>query len=206
MKTKGFLIYATMVCVSLILLAGCKNKSKPESSSAKPETQENKVATLTGDQLVQRGNYLVVSTGCHDCHSPKKMGPEGPEDIAELMFSGYKANDPLPPINKKILDQGWMLFTMNLNAAVGPWGISFAANLTSDQTGIGNWPEENFIRAIKKGNYKGIEGGRTLLPPMPWQNFANLTDEDIKAMFAYFKTTKPVHNVVPLAVAPADIK
>jgi hypothetical protein len=206
MKTKGFLIYATLVFVSLILLAGCKNKSKPETSSVKAETQENKVATLTGDQLVQRGNYLVVSTGCHDCHSPKKMGPEGPEDIAELMFSGYEANNPLPPINKKVLDQGWMLFTMNLNAAVGPWGISFAANLTSDQTGIGNWPEENFIRAIKKGNYKGIEGGRTLLPPMPWQNFANLTDEDIKAMFAYFKTTKPVHNVVPLAVAPADIK
>ena len=52
----------------------------------------------------------------------------------------------------------------------------------------------------------GIEGGRTLLSPMPLQDFAYLTDEDTKAMFAYFKSTKPVHNIVPMAIAPADVR
>jgi hypothetical protein len=99
-----------------------------------------------------------------------------------------------------------MLMTADLNAAVGPWGVSFAANLTSDQTGIANWPEENFIRALKEGKFKGIEGGRALLPPMPWQNFARTPDEDLKAIFAYLKSTKPVRNLVPLAIAPDDIK
>jgi hypothetical protein len=96
--------------------------------------------------------------------------------------------------------------TMDLSAAVGPWGVSFAANLTSDQTGIGNWTEEYFNRALKEGKFKGIEGGRMLLPPMPWQNYAKVPAEDVKAIFAFFKSTKAVRNVVPMAIDPVDIK
>lgn len=206
MKSRRFLMYASMVCVMLTLFSGCKNKSKPESLSVKPDTTKAKPVTLTGDALIQRGNYFVASIGCHDCHSPKKMGPNGPEDIAEMMFSGYQSADPLPPIDKKVVSNGWMLMTMNLNAAVGPWGVAFAANLTPDPSGIGSWPEENFLRALKQGKYKGLENGRLLAPIMPWTNFSKLTDDDVKAMFAYFKSVKPVHNVVPLAIAPADIK
>jgi hypothetical protein len=197
MKTKKILFYAIMVCFSFILLSGCKTKTKTESA-------ENKV--LTQDQLIQRGDYLVSITGCNDCHSPKRMGPQGPEVMPELMLSGYQANEPLPQIDKSVLQKGWLLFTGNLNAAVGPWGVSFAANLTSDQTGIGNWMEENFIRALKQGKYKGIEGGRALLPPMPWQNFEKASNEDLKAIYVYLKSTKPVSNVVPMAIAPVDIK
>ena len=101
---------------------------------------------------------------------------------------------------------GWILMNEDITAAAGMWGISFAANLTSDQTGIGNWTEENFKRALKEGKYKGLEGGRMLLPPMPWQNFANIKDEDVKAIFAYLKSTKPVNNLVPQPVAFGDIK
>ena len=43
---------------------------------------------------------------------------------------------------------------------------------------------------------------RTLLPPMPWEDFSNLTDDDVKAIYAFFMTTKPVHNIVPAAIAP----
>jgi hypothetical protein len=206
MKTLRFLICTTMVCVILALNWSCKNRSNPALQSVQSDIAQAKPDVLTGDKLIGRGNYLVSSIGCHDCHSPKKMGPNGPEDIEELMFSGYQSADQLPPISKKVMDNGWLLLTMNLNAAVGPWGIAYAANLTSDPTGIGSWPEENFVRAIKQGKYKGIEGGRPLAPIMPWINFAKLTDDDIKAMFAYFISTKPVHNVVPLAIAPADIK
>jgi len=197
MKTKKMLIYVAVVCLSLILFSGCKGKPKIENP-------DNTV--LTQEQMVQRGDYLVFFGGCNDCHSPKRMGPQGPEVIPELMLSGYQADAPLPAIDKNVLKKGWMLMTADLNAAVGPWGISFAANLTSDQTGIANWPEENFIRALKEGKFKGIEGGRTLLPPMPWQNFSRTPVEDLKAMFAYLKSTKPVRNLVPLTIAPEDIK
>jgi hypothetical protein len=37
---------------------------------------------------------------------------------------------------------------------------------------------------------------------MPWQNFAQMKDEDLKAIFAYLKSTNPVRNVVPPAVNP----
>ena len=80
---------------------------------------------------------------------------------------------------------------------VGPWGVSFAGNITSDVTGIGRWSEEQFKRAIQEGKFKGLEQGRGLLPPMPWQNYASLTDEDVKAIYSYLKTTKPIRNIVP---------
>ncbi len=134
------------------------------------------------------------------------MGPQGPELIAGLMLSGYPADRPLPKVAKEALKSGWVLLVEDLTAAAGPWGVSFAANLTSDQTGIGNWPEENFKRALKQGKYKGLEGSRTLLPPMPWVNFINISDDDVSAIFAYLKSTNPVKNVVPFAIAPEDVK
>tara|TARA_R110002094_G_scaffold3622_1_gene11771 strand:- start:315 stop:614 length:300 start_codon:yes stop_codon:yes gene_type:complete len=89
---------------------------------------------------------------------------------------------------------------MGLTAAVGPWGTSFAANLTPDETGIGNWSEAQFLKAIKEGKFKGMENTRPLLPPMPWTEYRNFTDEDLKAIFAYLKTIKPIDNVVPAAI------
>ena len=190
MKTKNLLIVASMACLSVMLFSGCKNKPKTEvsDSSAAPATA---TTAMPQEDPVKRGNYLVnVVGGCGDCHTPKNMTPQGIEPIQALMLSGYRADMKLMPvIDKNALEKGWILFTPDLNAFVGPWGISFAANITSDATGIGNWPEENFVRAIKQGKFKGIEGGRTLLPPMPWQNFATATDEDVKAIFAYLKST-----------------
>lgn len=105
-------------------------------------------------------------------------------------------------MDPELIKKGWILFDADLTAAAGPWGVSFAANLTSDQTGIGNWTEENFRRALKEGKYKGLEGSRMLLPPMPWANFTGIGNEDIKAIFQYLKSTKPVSNVVPFPVTP----
>jgi hypothetical protein len=92
----------------------------------------------------------------------------------------------------------------NLTAFVGPWGMSFAANLTPDeQTGIGLWSEEHFINAMRTGKHMGA--GRPILPPMPWSNLSRATDEDLQAMFAYFKSLKPVRNQVPAPVALEDL-
>ena len=98
------------------------------------------------------------------------------------------------------------LFGQDLTPAVGPWRVSYSANLTSDETGTGNWTEQQFMTAIRKGKYKGLEGSRDLLPTMPWQVYRGMTDTDLKAIFAYLQTTKPVSNLVPAPIAPQDIK
>jgi hypothetical protein len=90
-----------------------------------------------------------------------------------------------------------MLSNHTATAFVGPWGISYAANLTSDESGIGAWTEAQFFKAIRQGKYKGMDNSRPLLPPMPWNVYANATDDDLKAIFAYLKSTPPVNNVVP---------
>ena len=92
-----------------------------------------------------------------------------------------------------------------MTAAAGPWGVSFAANLTPDQSGIGTWTEEQFKKALTQGKFKGLDGARILLPPMPWFNFTELKDEDTKAIFAYLKSLPPVKNVVPAHVPPEEM-
>jgi len=167
---------------------------------------EKTTASLDSAAKVKRGEYLVSIIGCDDCHSPKKMGPQGPEIIPELRLSGYPSSRPIQKADTQMVKQGWMLMGSDLTSSVGPWGMSFAGNITSDETGIGNWTEENFIRALRKGKYKGLENSRSLLPPMPWFDFKNLTDEDRKSIFAYLKTVKPVENVVPIPRQLADLK
>jgi hypothetical protein len=95
---------------------------------------------------------------------------------------------------------------MDLTSAVGPWGQSFASNLTPDGTGIGNWKEEQFIKAIREGKYKGLDNTRPLLPPMPWVAYKNLTDDDLKSIFAYLKSLPPVKNAVPAPIAFSELK
>lgn len=188
MNTRTF----TLAGAAALLLASCSGPAEQAPAPEIPTVQE----------ITARGKYLVNSMGCHDCHSPKLMGPKGPYPDPDRLLSGHPADEPLPPLDPKA-NPGWANLTMGLTAAHGPWGISFAANLTSDGTGIGDWTEEQFKRALKQGLYKGIEGSRPLLPPMPWQNFAEVTDEDIHAIFTYLKSTKPVVNVVPAPIPPA---
>lgn len=162
--------------------------------------------TISQDSLIRRGSYLVNAIGCDDCHSPKKMGPQGPELDMEHRFGGHLANAPIGKADLSVFKNGWMLFGMDLTSAVGPWGVSYAANISSDATGIGNWSEAQFVKALRLGKSKGMDEGRTLLPPMPWQNFAKLSDTDISAIYAFLKTTKPVENVVPGPQALGELK
>lgn len=180
--------------ISALLITACNN-SKPKTND-----QQSQFVKVSPEQLVKRGEYLVNFMGCGDCHSPKEMGQQGPQEVKQLMLSGYPATRPIMQGDPAVLKQGWILFVYDLTSASGPWGVSFSGNLTSDQTGIGNWTEENFLRALKEGKYKGLPNSRTLLPPMPWQNFGNGKDEDLKAIFAYLKSTPPVSNAVPAAV------
>lgn len=157
---------------------------------------------------VERGEHLVIGGACHDCHSPKIMTPTGPKVDLSRMLSGHPVDAPLPQINVTALKPGyWIQFSPDLTAFVGPWGLSYSANLTSDSaTGIGAWSEENFIGAIRKGKHMGFEKGRPIAPPMPWENYNNLPDDDLKSIFAYLKTIKAVNNRVHEPFSPAEVQ
>lgn len=191
MKKNVFI--TSLVLIVIVLAISCAQNKTPENK-AEP-------TAITPDSLVKKGQYLVTAMGCTDCHTPKKMGPQGPEPDPDLFLSGHPSKMPVGKIDTMVT-KNWLLFNYNLTAFVGPWGVSFSANLTSDESGIGNWTEEQFFTAIRKGKFKGLEGGRPLLPPMPWQQYRNLNDEDLKAVFMYLKSTKPIANVVPGPIPP----
>lgn len=155
------------------------------------------------DVLIARGKYLTTVSGCNDCHSPKVMTPHGPEPDTTRLLSGHPQEEILGPVIKT---KDWILFNNGLTAFVGPWGISYAANLTPDDTGIGNWKLEQFMTAIRKGKYKGLENSRPLLPPMPWQLYSQMTDGDLEAVFTYLKSLPPVNNLVPAPVSPDKLE
>ena len=194
-RNNYFSVLFAATCIALIA-ASCSNNSQKAAENIPA------VKAVSPEDIVKRGEYLVTIMGCNDCHSPKKMGPNGPEIIPELMLSGYPSDRPIIKFNDPLLKEGFGMFYPDLTAAAGPWGVSFAANITPDQSGIGSWTEEQFKRALKQGKFKGIEGARTLLPPMPWFNFTVLKDEDASAIYAYLQSIKPVVNVVPQPIPP----
>lgn len=189
------LIIASFVAVVVLAAVAC-NSSRSESKNKEGITE-----VVDKEAQIKRGEYLVTIMGCNDCHSPKVMTPHGPEVDSAHMLSGHPAAMPVAKVDASQL-QSWIFFNQNLTAFVGPWGVSFAANLTSDETGIGNWTEAQFLKAIREGKYKGMDNTRPLLPPMPWPGFAKASDDDLKAIFAYLKSTPPVENRVPAPVAP----
>ena len=148
-----------------ILLAGLFSDTSCQKTE-KPDIDQKPFAKQDSASLVKKGEYLVTITGCNDCHTPKRMGPKGPELITELLLSGYQGKNAIPEFDKEKTQKGFAQMSPDMTAAAGPWGISFAANLTPDETGIGSWTFEQFKTAMTQGKYKGMENGRPLLPPM----------------------------------------
>jgi mono/diheme cytochrome c family protein len=155
------------------------------------------------DGKVERGKYLVTMMGCHDCHTPLREGQSGPEPDMSRALSGHPETLVMPP--PPALGHGPWLWAgaATMTAFSGPWGVSYAANLTPDkETGLGTWTEETFVKAIRTGKHLGV--GRPILPPMPWPMYRNATDDDLKAMFAYLRTVTPIRNQVPQPADPVE--
>ncbi|MDX1332432.1 MAG: c-type cytochrome [Robiginitalea sp.] len=152
---------------------------------------------LSQEALVARGAYLVTVIGCADCHTPKKMTEQGPVFDMDRYMMGFDSSQPLPEVPENVPIGPWVLFKGDLTAAVGPWGTSFAGNLTPHETGIGNWTLEQFSKAIREGKFKGLENGRPMMPPMPVEGYKQMTDADLEAIFSFLKSIKPIDNVVP---------
>jgi hypothetical protein len=148
---------------------------------------------------VDRGKSLVWAIGCNDCHTPKRIGPKGPELDTPRLLSGHREEPTLPP--PPVLEPGpWGIVTsMELTAWSGPWGVSYGANLTPDEnTGLGIWTEEMFIKTLRTGRHMGAS--RQILPPMPWEVYGRLPDEDLKAIYAYLRSIPSVKNRVPAPI------
>ena len=152
---------------------------------------------------VEHGQYLVNLGGCNDCHSPKVYTAMGPVPDTTRLLSGQPAGAPIPAVPAGVLSpDGWAVLTnSHFSAWAGPWGVSFAANLTPDSTGLLGWTPDLFIAALRTGKHAGV--GRPILPPMPWPNFAKLTDDDLRAIYAYLQSLPPVSNRVPAPIPPA---
>ena len=150
---------------------------------------------------VARGRYIVAAGGCNDCHTPLKMGESGPEPDMSRALSGHP--ETITVSTPPNLGKGpWLWASTDTNTAfAGPWGISYAANLTPDQnTGLGIWTEEMFVKAIRTGRHMGTS--RPINPPMPWPAFRNFSDEDLHAVWSYLRSLKPMTNHVPDYVPP----
>jgi len=159
--------------------------------------------TMAGAVSAERGAYLVNTMGCHDCHTPFEMGPNGPEPNMTLALSGHPETVTMGPVPALDPASGWAWGGAGTNTAFfGPWGVSYSANITSDEnTGLGIWTEDMFVTAIREGKHMGTS--RPILPPMPWPVFRNLTDDDLKSVFAYLKTVPAIANHVPEPVIAA---
>lgn len=130
-------------------------------------------APMSEADQVARGLYLATITGCNDCHTP-----------------GYFYGAPDTTRRLSGSELGWK----------GPWGVSYARNLTPEpQTGIGAWSETDIITALWTGKRPD---GTMLLPPMPWRDFAAMTDEDAMAIAKYLKTLAPVMHKMPDRLPP----
>lgn len=142
----------------------------------------------TETEMVERGRYIATAIQGCGCHTREKS--DGSKD-ENWHYAG--SPNPAPPAGPPA-NAGW----------TSPrWKKIYASNITPDpETGIGKWTEVNFIRAMKTGI---TPDGRVLDAQMPWQSFQKVTDRDLKSLWAYLKTIKPIKNTPPQKV-PADRK
>ncbi|CEK14475.1 hypothetical protein [Chthonomonas calidirosea] len=174
--------------VGLLLAAGCGG-----SSSGGLPGGSTTLAQVT------RGQYLVTSLGCTDCHNGGKDDPSDPQWLA-----GYTSSRPTAQFQ------------------IGPF-TTYAANITPDtNTGLGNFTDRQIYNALKygldpmftpdvvitsttpgQGNFPSTP--HYLAPPMPWPSFRHLSDDDLWSIVAYIHHgIKAVSNQVPASQGPPD--
>lgn len=132
-----------------------------------------KPAAMSKAAKIERGAYLTTVMGCNDCHTPGTL--YGAPDFGRRL-----AGSDIP----------WK----------GPWGVSYARNLTPDlETGLGYWKDTEIVTALRTGVKPD---GKVLQPPMPWPNLSILTDEDAYAIAAYLQDLPPIVHQVHDALPP----
>ena len=179
-----FDVFIALACITLLTLA-----------LASPVRADDKLA---------RGKYLVTVAGCNDCHTPWKVGAQGPEPDMSRMLSGHPEGMVLPAAPKPV--GPWLVAAAATNTAwSGPWGVSYTANLTPDRdTGLGKWTLRNFDETIRTGRHMGR--GRPILPPMPIPMYKHFTDADLEAIYTYLQSIPAIKNRVPDPLPPGEVQ
>jgi hypothetical protein len=136
----------------------------------------NRQFERTPERLV-RGRYLTQGLlGCEVCHSPKDFTVHGAPNLPGMELAGTV-----------------LLFG-------GFPGVAAASNLTPDRaTGGGNWSDDEIARSIREGI---AHDGHTIFPIMPYEDYKNLSDEDVASVVVYLRSVPAVHNSVP----PTQVK
>lgn len=182
-------------------ITACQPAQQPQQ---KTQSDPQSSTTQTPDaSMVERGKYLVTVAACGECHTPLKPGSNWERDESRLL-SGHPQGTKLAAT--KLTTSGLASAVDETGTAFfGPWGVAFAANLTPDEeTGIGIWDEQMFINAMRTGKHWGQ--GREIAQIMPWRHYAQMSDEDLKAIFAYLKSLPPIKNEVPELIPPPGAK
>ncbi|HET8573737.1 MAG TPA: cytochrome c [Edaphocola sp.] len=121
--------------------------------------------------MVAYGKYLVNMAACQECHTPADKGKLETDEA----FSGGR------------------IFKM-------PNGILRSANITPDkETGIGGWSETAFVARFKHyedSSAAYLMPGDAVNTIMPWTMYAGMDTADLKAIYAYLKTLKPISKKV----------
>lgn len=185
---------AGVAVIAALVVIFAANASRPATAPATPR--------MSRTEQIQRGKYLVTIGGCHDCHTPWIVQPNGQPgpDMTRALSGHPQQHSITEPLELKSKDFVVGIAPTN-TAFSGPWGVSFAANLTPDtMTGTGIWTFDIFKNTIRNGRHWGV--ARPLLPPMPWFNYREMTDEDLAAVFAYTRTLKPIRNEVQQPLPP----
>ena len=200
MRLKNLVLTTAIIVTAVILTAVLSTASLGASDTGGVEGQG---VAANKSQQIARGKYLVDIMGCHDCHTPMKLGPNGPEPDMARALSGHPENVAVPPAT---VPPGYLaMIGASFTSFTGPWGTSFTRNLTSDkETGLGDWTVDEFIATMKTGRERGK--GRPILPPMPVQNLNALSDADIRSLFAYLQSLPAIKNRTPQPVEPPDSK
>lgn len=122
-----------------------------------------------------RGEYLARIMDCGGCHTP-----------------GYLRGEP---------DMSRYVGGSDVGFEIPGLGIFYPPNLTNDPTGLAGWSDEEVVAAIRTGVRPD---GRQLVPIMPYQSYAALTDDDAIALVRYLRRVPPVSNEVPEPVGPGQ--
>jgi mono/diheme cytochrome c family protein len=119
---------------------------------------------------VKYGEYLVTMASCSDCHTP--MTQQGP-DFSKMFAGGFNLKSDFVNVT--------------------------TANITPDTaTGIGSWTEEAFLAKFKanvEAAGKKVNPGK-MNTEMPWAAYGKMKEEDLKAIYAFLRTVKPISNKV----------
>ena len=162
------------------------------------QAQQRAGGAAAAGASVDRGKYLVSITGCHDCHSPKTQGMT--PDPARLL-SGRPSTTQMPS-----KADGEIHASLDFTAFWGPWGQTVASNLTPDAaTGLPGrgYNEKTFLQTMRTGKKPN---GTAVMPPMPVEVYQNLSDDDLRSIWMYLQTLKPVRNAVLAGLEPPGAK